>query len=132
MLHPAGTRLRKEREDDPDPALVIAVGAVHDTIGQVAPFSGYGPWVTACAGGVDVVGPYFEDGYPKGYHGWAIWSGTSFSAATVTGRIAARMAADKSARAAWDELLTDPPAEIEVWDVNGPRTLPYIKGLGPA
>ncbi|WP_158847757.1 S8 family peptidase [Saccharothrix deserti] len=135
VLYPAGIRLRKEPEKGVEPALVIAVGAAVEerATPEVAAFSGHGPWVSAYAGGVDVIGPYFETGYPEGYNGWAIWSGTSFAAATLTGWIAARVDAGRSARAVADELITNKetrPAEIAVWDVNGSRDVPYIQGLG--
>ncbi|MFD1149623.1 S8/S53 family peptidase [Saccharothrix hoggarensis] len=130
---PAGTVLRRERVEDPEPAKVLAVGAATpDDEPAVAAFSGYGPWVSVYASGVDVVGPYFEPGYPEGYHGWAIWSGTSFAAATVTGWIAARMGDGRTARAVADELLASPPGKVEVFDVNGPRDVPFVRGLGSA
>ncbi len=87
---------------------VIGVGAVDasevDGDGQptLAPFSNHGSWVDAYASGVDVVGPFLDEGElrhasaadadggrTEGFHGWATWSGTSFAAATVSGRIAA-------------------------------------------
>ncbi len=57
-------------------------------------FSNYGPWVRACAPGVDVVSTFFrqaqtEDGQP--FSGWACWSGTSFAAPVVVGTLARTM-----------------------------------------
>ena len=82
---------------------VIAVGALDETglFGDTPPlarFSNSGNWIEAYASGVDVLGPYvnFEetgpDIYgirpPQQFTGWARWSGTSFAAAIVSGRIA--------------------------------------------
>ncbi len=84
---------------------VISVGALDERRlvppGATPPraaFSNYGNWVKAYAGGVQVLGPfvYFDetggDVYglrpPQHFRGWARWSGTSFAAATVSGRIA--------------------------------------------
>lgn len=84
---------------------VVAVGA-DETPGKVAPFSANYPWVDAYAPGVGVVSTYLDgkvafpaspphppDDWPAelmDFHGVAKWSGTSFSAATVSGAIAAR------------------------------------------
>ncbi len=70
---------------------VIAVGA----LGPAGPawFTNYGPWVDACAPGVDIVSTFFDlsdqaafDG--EDFDGWATWSGTSFSAPIVAASIA--------------------------------------------
>jgi hypothetical protein len=64
-----------------------------------APFTNYGPWVRACAPGVDVVSTFFENfdgGEPAAagpgdtdkFTGWARWSGTSFAAPAVVARLA--------------------------------------------
>lgn len=50
-----------------------------------ARFSNYGPWVDVFAEGVDLLGPLPRDGK---FDGWSRWSGTSFSAAVVSGRLA--------------------------------------------
>jgi hypothetical protein len=79
----------------PYPALlpgVVPVAALATT--GPAWFSNYGPWVRACAPGVDVVSTFFhqaktEDGRP--FHGWACWSGTSFAAPVVVGALARAM-----------------------------------------
>jgi hypothetical protein len=70
---------------------VIAVGALGPD-GR-AWFSNYGPWVDACAPGVDIVSTFYDltdeaeyDG--EDFNGWAMWSGTSFSAPTVAASIA--------------------------------------------
>jgi subtilisin family serine protease len=61
-----------------------------------ASFSNYGPWVDCATAGVDVVGPYVTGyggpdsaGHRTRFKGWAAWSGTSFAAPHVAGRIAA-------------------------------------------
>lgn len=88
---------------------VVAVGAL-DAVGR-APFSNYGPWVDACAPGVDVVSTFFThfdediDGFVRSYRGWARWSGTSFAAPKVAAAIAQDMYLHGgSARAAWARL----------------------------
>jgi subtilisin family serine protease len=70
---------------------VIAVGA----LGPDGPawFTNYGPWVDACAPGVDIVSCFFDLGEEAGgededFNGWAKWSGTSFSAPIVAAAIA--------------------------------------------
>ena len=67
---------------------VIAVGALGPS--GPAHFTNYGPWVHACAPGVDVVSTFFDDDDPPApqYHGWARWSGTSFAAPAVAGALA--------------------------------------------
>ena len=70
---------------------VIAVGA----LGPSGPawFTNYGPWVDACAPGVDVVSCFYDLGGDarhdgEDFDGWASWSGTSFSAPIVAASIA--------------------------------------------
>ncbi|HVN52423.1 MAG TPA: S8/S53 family peptidase, partial [Acidimicrobiales bacterium] len=76
---------------------VVGVGAVGPA--GPAPFSNYGPWVRACAPGVDLLSCFFEDfdgmggagadGVdPDRFRGWAVWSGTSFAAPVVVGALA--------------------------------------------
>lgn len=73
---------------------VIAVGAV-DAHGRRAAFSPDAPWIDLLAPGVDLTSTYLPQArsaaqaYPVQYDGFARWSGTSFSAALVTGLIAA-------------------------------------------
>ena len=79
---------------------VVSVGA----LGMAGPawFTNFGPWVRACAPGVDVVSRFFvpkggdpttlpTDGDGDDFDGWASWSGTSFAAPAVVGALAARM-----------------------------------------
>lgn len=75
---------------------VIAVGAL-DGDGMPAAFSNRGSWVDACALGVGVGSSFFSgfDGPlrdrpdPDHFEGFAAWSGTSFAAPLVAGKIAA-------------------------------------------
>lgn len=86
---------------DPRVTSVGAFDAHHMSTGTTPPraqFSNYGDWVTAYASGVEVRGPFvdyketgddqFPPRPPQEFTGWASWSGTSFAAATVSGRIA--------------------------------------------
>lgn len=79
---------------------VISVGALASW--GPAPFTNYGPWVRACAPGVDLVSLFFEgfdgtlglgtDGIDQDkFDGWAYWSGTSFAAPVVVGALARMM-----------------------------------------
>ena len=57
-----------------------------------ASFTNYGPWVRACAPGVDIVSGYYENvtalnPEPTEYGGWASWCGTSFAAPIVAAAI---------------------------------------------
>ncbi|MEA2716001.1 MAG: hypothetical protein QOI56_1445 [Actinomycetota bacterium] len=79
---------------------VVSVGAIGPS--GPAPFTNYGPWVRACAPGVDLTSMFFDgfsgqqapgpDGVdPDDFKGWARWSGTSFSAPVVVGALARMM-----------------------------------------
>jgi Subtilase family len=80
---------------------VVGVGALGPT--APAPFTNSGPWVTACAPGIELVSAFFGDpGNPwtsglSKFEGWAIWSGTSFSAPLVAGALARYMIAQNFA-----------------------------------
>ena len=79
---------------------VVAVGAL-DHEGAPAPFTNYGPWVRACALGVEVVSTFFtgfDGAHPvqagddiDRFRGWAAWSGTSFAAPRVVAELAKHM-----------------------------------------
>ncbi|MGH9164523.1 MAG: S8 family peptidase [Acidimicrobiales bacterium] len=79
---------------------VVGVGALGPN--GPAPFSNYGPWVRACAPGVDLVSTFF-DGFtststsagtdPEAFGGWATWSGSSFAGPVVVGALARMMKA---------------------------------------
>lgn len=105
---------------------VIAVGSVQGAELARSAWSNYGWWVDACADGDGVVGPFctfderarHDEDYAYRFTGWANWSGTSFAAPKVTGRIA-QLAIDQgiSARAAADLVVRDPDR-------------PQVRGLG--
>lgn len=96
---------------------VISVGATTAT-GTVAEFSCFGSWLSVYTQGEDVTGPY--------QGGWAKWDGTSFAAATVTGRIARVMAEwGMSAPDAAAHLLST-CGIIKIHDVNGERDAKYL------
>jgi Subtilase family len=103
---------------------VVGVGALAGN--GPAPFSNYGPWVDACAPGVDVVSTFFDESggalpqvelapppwsstpIPARFPGFARWSGTSFAAPAVAGAIvAAAWAWQVTAAAAAAQLLRD-------------------------
>lgn len=74
---------------------VLAIGAL-DGAGAPAAFSNRGCWVDACALGVGVSSSFFgfngssdELPDPDDFQGFATWSGTSFAAPRVAGKIAA-------------------------------------------
>ena len=97
---------------------VVSVGAIGPY--GPAPFTNFGAWVRACAPGVDVVSKYFrnaDDGAGtlpantdlKDFHGWATWSGTSFSAPFVAGVLAREVITrDISAEDAVTRIIDEP------------------------
>ncbi|MEV4252643.1 S8/S53 family peptidase [Spirillospora sp. NPDC049652] len=98
---------------------VIGVAALDARAEDRAWFSNYGWWVDASAAGVDVASCFVRFDGPRGrvngidpdqFEGYATWSGTSFAAPAVAGRIAAVAAAeDLPAITAADRVL-DPVA----------------------
>jgi len=105
-----------------DKARIIAVGAT-DNDRKVADFSGYGSWVDCYAPGVGILGPFCHEEWKQG-------NGTSFSAAIVTGRIAALMSEGRTALEAAKALVDDATDKIPVWDVNGRTDKPFVDQLG--
>ncbi|MFP5377758.1 MAG: S8 family peptidase [Acidimicrobiia bacterium] len=102
---------------------VVSVGAVGPS--GPAPFSNYGPWVRACAPGVDLLSTFFqgydgdepagEDGVDNDrYEGWALWSGTSFSAPVVAGALARAMAAEGCTAAGAVKRVVDEPGLMRI------------------
>lgn len=75
---------------------VIGVGALVDGpdetgYAEAAPFTNYGPWVSASAPGVEIISSFFNFvGATLTFNEWAIWSGTSFAAPRVVGALAAK------------------------------------------
>lgn len=107
---------------------VIAVGAIGP--GGPAWFTNHGPWVRACAPGVDVLSRFFVapgDRLSEAEQAdvealgdivdWATWSGTSFAAPIVAGVLA------RAIQAGW------PPAAAVARHIDGPGLL-RIAGLG--
>ncbi len=93
---------------------VVGVAALAPD-GTPARFTNYGPWVSACTFGVDIVSSFFvfdggigEDN-PGAFNGWAKWSGTSFAAPRVVAALANHMR-DKgvSAHQAVTDLIAGP------------------------
>lgn len=130
-----------------DGPMIISVGAVDETrtvpVGApppIADFSNFGQWVDVYASGVQVLGPHvsFQETegpsatrVPQHFAGWALWSGTSFAAATVTGRIA-RVATDRSvsAREAAQLVLAEAeriPVPNEIRDIQPPYWMPFVR-----
>ncbi|MET8850866.1 S8/S53 family peptidase [Amycolatopsis sp. NPDC004625] len=134
-VYPAGIKLAPTvaGQVDDKHALVLPVGSADATrLPVVADFSNFGPWIAAYADGVDVVGPYFHRGYPvqppdelPKFNGYAVWSGTSFSAAILSGKIAALMGPGVTAREAAGKVL-EAAGSITVFDVNGSSDVPYV------
>ncbi|MCO5970736.1 S8 family peptidase [Actinoallomurus soli] len=96
---------------------VIAVAALDGD--ERAAFSDHGPWVDACAPGVDVHSCFVRfDGPrprvagidPDDFTGYAVWSGTSFAAPAVAGAIAALAAAEDLPAPVAAARLLDPAA----------------------
>lgn len=89
---------------------VVAVAALDTASGvRMASFSNVGSWVDIAAPGARVLGPYATAGK---FQGWARWSGTSFAAPMVAGRIAATMTDDagnrvRSAQKAKEMVIED-------------------------
>lgn len=95
---------------------VVAVGAKDgDAAAEFNPKGADGqvvaPWIDVFESGVDVASTYLGAAAPEkvlvpgdrhgppeleGFAGWATWSGTSFAAGTVTGRVAALIASGRS------------------------------------
>lgn len=102
---------------------VIAVGAVGPN--GPAPFSNYGPWVRACAPGVDLLSTFFEgydgseqpgaDGVdPDSFAGWALWSGTSFAGPVVAGALARTMMMDGCTAKEAVKRVVDEPSLMRI------------------
>ena len=103
---------------------VVAVASTDTGATARAAWSNHGPWVDACAVGEHVTSAFVVwDGdlqetvgvEAECFQGFAAWSGTSFAAPVVAGRIAA-YAADKGVTApeAWDALQADAPDLPEI------------------
>ncbi|OPG14322.1 S8/S53 family peptidase [Microbispora sp. GKU 823] len=105
---------------------VVAVGA-YGTVDGHPVMPGWSPdlpWVACLAPGEGVVGSYLTgevdiDGRRQTFQGHARWSGTSFSAALVTGAVAARtVPGSVTPRQALDKLLAE-AAEVRPYPLEG-------------
>jgi hypothetical protein len=123
-LHEAGTLVVASAGNDATcipmyPAAlpgVVGVGAI-DQAGKPAEFTNYGPWVRACAPGVDIVSIFFEgfngagpieNNYdPDRFEGWARWMGTSFSAPRVAAELARALGNGATPDQAVERLIDD-------------------------
>jgi subtilisin family serine protease len=116
---------------------VIAVGAAEprpkEGGWQRTRFSNFGRWVNLWAPGREVVSTYIDFPNDKGLNrerSWARWDGTSFSAAIVSGRVAAIMEADGGT--AWEavnRVLAESPARVDLRDEDAevPRLGPLVE-----
>lgn len=104
---------------------VVGVAALDG--GERAWFSNHGWWVDACAEGTEVTSSFVHfdgprppaDGAdPDDFRGYATWSGTSFAAPLVAGRIAGLAAAEGIGAADAADRVLDPEAN------------PSLPGLG--
>lgn len=104
---------------------VIGVAALDG--GDRAWFSNYGWWVDACAQGVDVASTFVRfdgtrppaDGAdPDLFRGYATWSGTSFAAPAVAGRIAGLAAAEGLDAVTAADRVLDPAAHPALPDLG--------------
>jgi len=121
---------------------VISVGALGGDWRGRASFSNFGPSVDVYAPGRDIVNAFATGNYRcyvypyakdrRKFYGMANWSGTSFSAPIVTGRIAARMSrTGETARQAAAALLAE--AQDHAIPGVGPVLLPCCgHGCPPA
>ena len=102
---------------------VVSVGAVGPN--GPAPFSNYGPWVRACAPGVNLMSTFFK-GYdgneppgptgvnPDAFDGWALWSGTSFAGPVVAGALARTILLENCTAAEAVKRVIDEPALMRI------------------
>jgi hypothetical protein len=107
---------------------VVGVGAIGPN--GPAPFSNFGPWVRACAPGVDLVSTFFkkfvgedEPSTPGGadpddYAEWARWSGTSFSAPLVSGALVRHARLHGITLTEAVERVVDDPALMRIPDLG--------------
>lgn len=65
------------------------------------------PWIDRTARGIDVVGAFPAEPEDGVYTGWVTWSGSSFATATVTGKLAAKLAVGETVEDALAQLEND-------------------------
>ena len=105
---------------------VVSVGAIGPH--GPAPFTNYGPWVRACAPGVDLVSTFFAydgaetaaapDPDPDAFDGWATWSGSSFSAPIVAAALVNHMRTHDVHATTAVERVVDDPALLRLADLG--------------
>ncbi len=105
---------------------VVGVGAIGP--GGPAPFTNYGPWVRACAPGVDLLSTLFRFAGaeapvgtgpdPDDFDGWAVWSGSSFSAPVVAAALVNHMRTHGVSAAEAVERVIDDPALLRLADLG--------------
>ena len=107
---------------------VVSVGAVGPH--GPAPFSNYGPWVRACAPGVDLVSTFFRafrgkaaapapsSVDPDDFADWCRWSGTSFSAPLVAGALVRHVRVHGGTLTDAVEQVIDDPALMRIPDLG--------------
>ena len=128
VIAAAGNQSRSKRVWPAGLDNVLAVGAAEPRPEkggwQRTEFSNFGPWVNLWAPGREVISTYIDFPNDKGRNrdrSWAKWDGTSFSAAIVTGRVAALMESDGST--AWEavnRILVEAPARVDLRDDDAP------------
>jgi subtilisin family serine protease len=107
---------------------VVAVGAIDENDERTV-FTNYGPWLDACAPGLEVHSTFVDWQSPtaqsdvrRSFEGYAVWSGTSFSTPAVAAEIAVRRSPGgwrqflwflrpRNAREAADRVVNDPDAK---------------------
>jgi hypothetical protein len=106
---------------------VVGVGALGPN--GPAPFTNYGPWVRACAPGVDVLSSFFKEFKgpgvaaaagavdPDNFAEWALWSGSSFAAPVVTAALARELLRGASPAEALHRVI-DAPGLLRIPDLG--------------
>lgn len=106
---------------------VVSVGALDAN--RPAEFSNRGPWVRACAPGVDLVSSFFRDfegpdsasqgaPNPDRFQSWAQWSGTSFATPVVVAALAREMQRSGCTANEAVSLLIDEPGLDRIADLG--------------
>lgn len=108
---------------------VVAVGSA-DAHGGLSRFTPHNaPWIDVLVAGEELISTYL-DGWTgpqatQEFNGFASWSGTSFSAALVTGVIAKGTAPGRtSARESWEKIRAGLPARKS--DTSRPVVAPFL------
>jgi len=105
---------------------VVGVGAIG--AGGPASFTNHGPWVRACAPGIDLVAPFFTGydgdlpaepgGDPDAFEGWARWRGTSFAPPLVVAALAREMQRSGVSAPEAVARVVDAPALLRIPDLG--------------